>query len=339
MQNKTLYIIGAGCSTEDGVPLINNFLPEMFECLSSLDTKDSSYLKYLELARFHNNFFPSANIEELLSYIDLHIGLSTNLSGYNLLELREYLIFLIGKFLEIKLKGNWKSKNYSSFIANYIKEEDVVISFNWDIMLDNIKLSINYGVKFNSFDLETEEASEVSNSGFKLLKLHGSLNWLYCEECDERFVTYRKKVTSKIDIKKISCPYCKKNGKNNLLRPIIIPPTFMKYIGGKNSDKAVITIWKEALKELVLANKVVIIGFSFGADDVHFKHFLRSVLAIRNRFGSEGPLKIEVINYQKYISQKMDFEKQYEQIFEGLNIEIRPDFIYQKFSEYVSLKP
>lgn len=333
MEEKTLYILGAGCSVENGVPLIKDF----FEKMSEIDwSNNDSDMSFNVIYAFHENYFPDSNIEEFLSYLDLHIGLGTKFENYDIKKLREWLIIFIGKYIELKLKGDWQSKNYQYFLKNKLGKNDAVISFNWDIMLDNVKFlendknEINYGTDFYSIDLQYKNVSKIEKSGFPLLKLHGSLNWLYCSNCNNRFTAIRQKVILKIQKEEIKCPICKKN----ILTPVIIPPTFIKNIGGSNTETSVIPIWEEAFKQIIQAHKIVIIGYSFSEDDVHFKHFLRSTLSIKNMLGDIESFPIEVVSYKKYQNEKNEFENHYKKIFEKTNLEIQPKFIYLKFSDY-----
>ena len=333
MEEKTLYILGAGCSVEDGIPLIKDFFNKMIEF--DIVIKNSN-INFSDIYVFHQNYFPDSNIEEFLSYLDLYIGLGKNFGGYNIKKIREKLVISIGKFLELKLEGNWSSKNYQAFLENRLKRNDVVISFNWDIMLDNVKIlgngrgAVNYGTDFYSIGLESKNTSKIKKSGFELLKLHGSLNWSYCSECDKRFVSIGRKVVSKIFEEKIKCPKCKKC----VLKPVIIPPTFSKNIGGPTTETSVIPIWNEAFEQIIKAKKIVIIGYSFPEDDVHFKHFIRSALSYKNSYGNIESFPIEIVNYKKYPSEKVEFEEHYKKIFENINLEIEPEFIYSKFSQY-----
>jgi len=331
MEEKTLYILGAGCSVENGIPLVKNFFNEMI-------ASDITNFKwnFNRIYTFHENNFPDSNIEEFLSYLDLYIGLGKNLEGFNIKKIREELVILIGKFIELKLEGNWKSKHYQAFLENKLKRNDAVISFNWDIMLDNIKFldndggAINYGTDFYSIGLESKNIHKTKKSGFELLKLHGSLNWLYCPKCNKRFVSIGRKIFSKVYEEEIKCPNCKKC----ILKPVIIPPTFSKNIGGPTTETSIIPIWNEAFEQIIKAKKIVIIGYSFPEDDIHFKYFIRSALSYKNSYGNIESFPIEIVNYKKYSSEKVEFEEHYKKIFENINLEIEPKFIYSKFSKY-----
>ena len=73
---------------------------------------------------------------------------------------------------------------------------DALITTNYDILLDNAlyeRRSCQYGVRIRKsiFPLPTGgkvgdySSDRLNNRQITLLKLHGSLNWMYCRRCDE----------------------------------------------------------------------------------------------------------------------------------------------------------
>lgn len=343
---KRVFILGAGCSVEDGVPLIDNFFEEL----------EKNYEPSSDINVFKNNYrLHNANIEEFLGYLDLHISLNSKFAidtsdpskGYfDLQKMRDELVALIGYTVEkktkLKITGR-HSEKYGKFFRQ-LNEHDVVISFNWDVLLDTVFFDYNlmkaefkgnpidYGEEFYMIGIDDDEDSYLPKKvGIKLLKLHGSLNWFYCPSCQKRFFTFRPNLYE--DYRKgkiIKCPECKKEN----LKHLIVPPTFLKRFD-KEGFSPLIPIWQEAFKALQECDKLIIAGYSFPQDDVHFKHFLRSSLSTRDIFAVQPPLPIEVINYKKYLNEKSEFENHYKDIFEGISHQIEPIFNYKKFSKYI----
>ena len=75
---KTAYILGAGCSSEDGVPLVNNFFPKIVELLETELKNDREIEKFKKIIKFKNALFSDFNIEEFFSIIDFYISIDVN---------------------------------------------------------------------------------------------------------------------------------------------------------------------------------------------------------------------------------------------------------------------
>ena len=81
------------------------------------------------------------------------------------------------------------------------------------------------------------------------------------------------------------------------------------------------------------ASKIIIIGYSFPEDDVHFKHFFRGAL-VENHKKNKRAIEVNIINYKPYLQQRSDFERHYMNILEIPSVEIDPNFYYMKFSNF-----
>ena len=95
------------------------------------------------------------------------------------------LIELVALTISKALQGPVCSEHIK--LANSLSEGDVVISFNYDILMDNAlrenkKLTDSgYLVHFQKVsDGQNWRRAEDEASAVTLLKLHGSLNWLHC---------------------------------------------------------------------------------------------------------------------------------------------------------------
>lgn len=356
VKQKVVFIFGAGCSIEDGAPLIYNFFNIAFnEVKPHLNGEQLDRFNRVE--NFRKSELPGSNVEELLSFIDIKSILDSNPSD-NLSQIKDDLIYLIGKTIKHNM-GTGKSKSYENFDKNFIPEDarhtlPTIITFNWDIAFDNIIISerydmtnklkegdnihniyhVDYGASFNSIDNSYQSHNTTTSGVPPILKLHGSMNWLFCEKCKKdknpfRYFIYGQKIIVNVfegDI--ISCPQCK-----NKLTPVIVPPTLRKI----EENSVLITIkeiWDAAFKALVNAEHIFIVGYSFPPDDVHFKLFLRSAL-FNNYKERKKPITIDIINYKKYLQEKTDFENHYKKMIDIPEAEIRPRFHYLKFSEFV----
>ncbi|MCX0175155.1 hypothetical protein NMW34_27140, partial [Escherichia coli] len=88
----------------------------------------------------------------------------------------------------------------------------------------------------------------------KLLKIHGSLNWLQCSRCMRLYVGFNKKIGV---ARGATCRHCDKNhdavNKENRLISNLIMPTFLKDL----SNPQYKIIWQNAGIELSEADKII----------------------------------------------------------------------------------
>jgi hypothetical protein len=196
----------------------------------------------------------------------------------------EYLIFAVIKHqLEY---GHGKDKpNYYEEALRKVNEGVApnVISLNYDIIVDNTLCALT-GDTFPDYgtDISTEAYRQSRKFG-KLLKLHGSLNWLYCPGClrlDLGVAGLGAPGTSKVldelyqenplepryGCHGTACHEC-----DSRVRPVLITPTHLKdYRNPHVSD-----VWYEAERMLRRADRVVIVGYSLPEDDVDVIYLLK----------------------------------------------------------------
>ena len=115
------------------------------------------------------------------------------------------------------------------------------------------------------------------DSKVKILKLHGSMNWLQCQRCQRVFYTFFNKIALHEFLKKPKCKFCtrdfpeeeERNGGANLTS-VIIMPTFLKDLNNYQLKLS----WKSAGIELQEASKIVFLGYSFPLADFEFRQLL-----------------------------------------------------------------
>ncbi len=165
-----------------------------------------------------------------------------------------------------------------------------MLSTNWDILLDNsIKkyIGINYYEKavvdyccyissFDKYDKTIMPGLEMLGMGgfnVKLLKLHGSLNWLQCPKCHRLYVRFDEKIGMLAFTDYVNCRHCDNNlgiSEANKLISNSIMPTFIKDL----SNPQYKLIWQNAGVELSEAEKIVFIGYSLPQADFEMRQLL-----------------------------------------------------------------
>lgn len=182
-------------------------------------------------------------------------------------------------------------------LAKRIEPNDVVISYNYDLVMDNslmetLNLEQNiYGLNFDrKFDMDWKPC-ENEHSDIYLLKLHGSMNWLKCSRCGALLFYGGRKVVAELSyqlmginksISDLSCPVCQAKE----LGIILIPPLLGKELAGEEFRYP----WYLAEKAIVSANRVVVIGYSLPPTDFYSEYLIRK--AVSRRFRGKPALHI-----------------------------------------------
>ena len=304
MADKPVIIFGAGATKACGGPLTNEILPDAFREGDAIEREH-----YLELVgRFLTDIFhvpgdPALRQDDdfpalplLLALLDNAIdrkhSFGPNWPVDELAHVRDGIEYLIFALIAYRLRT--LTKNYYYDFLRMIKDQGIsdinVISINYDIIVDNALCILSEQEHISGFpdygaDISTQFYRDVNKFG-KLLKLHGSLNWLYCPGCDnlELGITESERSTIKVTNElynessleeRYSChgSPCSKCG--TFVRPVLITPTHMKDYRNPHISQ----IWYEAGRTLQQADRVIFVGYSLPEDDVDVTYLLKRGLS------------------------------------------------------------
>jgi hypothetical protein len=174
---------------------------------------------------------------------------------------------------------------YSEFIhllrdfarTKRIDSSIAVITFNYDLGLD---YAFSYTKTPYHYGLETEDSSD----GIPFLKLHGSLNWSICKECNKAVVYFLNEYCAKHPLpKEKHTPLIVSRYLNDIKHcdqylspePFIVPPTWNK----TEYHNVIADVWKKAVFELSQATNIFVLGYSFPSTDQFVRHLLALSLA------------------------------------------------------------
>jgi hypothetical protein len=325
---ETAFVFGAGASAAEGASTLTELLKNAFSKFPN-DSKVRNAKHFIqdlfpvEFATWRN--VPS--FEEILTPIDIALSRQDEISEeWNINELsrvRNDLIYCICRTLSEELK---RPKNIHRKFVNHLsstfldfKEKFVFLSLNYDILLDNALadlydqgVDLDYGIEFRNFGRDWERPR--LERAVLLLKLHGSLNWLFCPVCDLIKITPREKGVMKIFTE---FEVCETDGAQQ--RPFIVPPTWQKaydnpYLG---------TIWLKAEGALMRANRVYFIGYSLPESDIHIRYLLK-----RSLYRKREKILITVVDKER--KDGSECEARYERMFH--NVTYLP-IGFEKFAE------
>ncbi|MGA8584080.1 MAG: hypothetical protein WB715_09640 [Roseiarcus sp.] len=206
-------------------------------------------------------------------------------------DLRQAIELRIFDLLEEQLKKAPTNNHWQLLQTVYpAGTQPCVISTNYDLIIDAAMMAVSekrtpegrlpdYRVHLST----PFYAAEGERFG-TLLKLHGSLNWLYCRTCQRieigasessRFLKVLGRVVGP-SIKQSYTPdgnLCRTC--STRMRPLLIAPSHLKDY--RNPHLA--QVWYEAERVLREADRVVFIGYSLPDDDVEVVYLLKRSLA------------------------------------------------------------
>jgi NAD-dependent SIR2 family protein deacetylase len=343
---------------------------EKFQSNPEVIKARKNFIKFIEKTlSIDKKLWDNIALEDIFTPIDraLSTGKSFKNFGTNeLIKLREEFHLLMGSAIKFGV-DNENNKDYINEFAKYINtiaqkrlenglDEISVITTNWDILLDNSledltrrysiinedKLAVvDYCCYISSLEKNDEYIKPgllaLGKGGYniKYLKLHGSMNWLHCPNCQRMYVKFGEKTILQ---NKQHCRHCMVNYKFSEnessieLRGNLLLPTFIKDL----SNIQIQLIWQNAGIELSEASKVIFIGYSLPQADFEIRQLLSRCIP--------NHTEIEVVLYpfNKDIPKSQE-QKENEMLpwktFFGKRIKNDDSFIFKTVPEYVeSLK-
>lgn len=281
-----LFFLGAGASkpSPSNIPVISELLDELWKKSEKMENKP---LAKLETWCKENKI---NNIEEMLTGVTLSDFMIRNRKVHNLLNsvlysewssLKELTIRdvesvssfqnMIDTFFSL-LVGTMLGAQPNSIheaIADFIKQHENVslVTTNYDVCmdqaLDNSKIPYSYVI------------GSHNGSGLKpLVKMHGSINWFYCQTCQHVLMptvgNMRNAVKNDVPYSVTGmCPVCTAPAKQ-----FIVPPTTYKYL----IYPPIVEVWNAGREIFEKSRIYVIIGYSFSlADDYISKMLLKAI--------------------------------------------------------------
>ena len=317
-----IVIFGAGATAACDGPVTNRILPDAFKAFHGPQPpqtynreeffytvedflKDNFHLP-TDLADRKDHHYPGLPL--LLSLIDSAIDRGQPFGGRDLDKLRnvrgsiEYLIFAV---LQESLKNVPEKNPYYRLLHGIQQQHGIeprVISLNYDLIADSVLFTM--AVKSMRNDVLGNSKCRVPNYGCDirtvayqshphdyglLLKLHGSLNWLYCPNCHRLDIGLSETgpgvlVTRKVldDLyqevnlhDKYSCQGADCLDCQEKVRPVLITPTHKK----DYRNPHIAHVWYQAERALRESDRVFIIGYSLPDDDVDVVYLLKRGLS------------------------------------------------------------
>jgi hypothetical protein len=338
--SKIVIVLGAGASCEYGLPSMSNFL-QISEKLFR-DNSNNYYRGIYEnvnkaICSLQNvnskSFVDIYNIEDVFSSFEMGRiigrlpGMSNGEEIENLIVSTKRLIYeTLDKSTLLMIPSRDKppdAKIGYRRLVEFIKEVNkksfdtcCVITFNYDLLLDYALYKSNL---IPNYCLNTK--NEPIQGKVKLIKLHGSLNWLVnLDNKNEIFPVFLNDIFE--DVKYYINPYSEDrifyidpikwlSTKNNIYNkkkiipePVLIPPVFNKM---EYSDN-IRNVWRQASIELSDAEYILICGYSHPETDNFFKFLFALGMAgdsLIHRFAVYDPNTELEERYKKILGRSL----------------------------------
>ncbi len=213
MPLDNLLIVGAGFSSNAGLPLASNFTPALLNTRRlRLDGPSNALVRYIK--GFVNETFADGHsaaadewpdLEEVFTLVDLSANTGHHLGNYSASELRlvrrAMLVRMILMLSQYYARGqrladeSWE--RLETLLEDFDEVSTAILSMNWDTVIEaglarrqNLD-RIDYGCEATGVDFDGSGRlrGRRPNGGraVALTKPHGSVNWLYCDACRDVF--------------------------------------------------------------------------------------------------------------------------------------------------------
>ena len=274
--HKTVYVVGAGFSAGLGYPLTNSLLIDVWDRLN-----DESRRQLIKIIKFHHPAFETKrktsfpDIEQLLTEIAVNLDLfeasrptEGNFTKVQLQEARQDLLSTIARWFHNIYKQACNTSWLSDFVERLRSENAAVVSFNWDLILDQMLFEK---------DLSSEGYGLSKNiaHGPLLLKPHGSLNWYEASQItkveEEKRITIFPHADEAERIQAFLHPRAIKSKVGRNYTPLIVPPTYLKDF----ARPIFRMLWNRCTDVLSTPKKLVFLGYSLPTADLHSQFIFR----------------------------------------------------------------
>ena len=277
----SVYLLGAGAShaSPSRLPLMNGFFDQILD--ADLERFLTSFYGHSDSAKY--------NLEEVLSYLDIGRELSASWAwgsappnvGVAGSSTYQRVVDYVRHRLDVT--GTQVCPLHETLVSRLVVG-DSVLTLNYDLVMDRAFLA-HRGIsppkqypdrlpKLRSlvgratyFDATPASVAQGIIDEGLYLKLHGSLDWLWCpvDGCANNAALSGPQFDSDAQVSRV-CSECGAE-----LQTFIVPPVASKRI---TRMKRMSLLWRLAIEVLRSARRIVVIGVSLARTDLHLSWLL-----------------------------------------------------------------
>ena len=300
-EEHIVFLLGAGASnpSPSDIPTVDELLPELWNRARRLDREQVT-----NLADFCDSQGID-NIEDLLTAVQISAFCSRSPEILSLVEfqlfgeraiersrrlarprpiradvssiayMQDTLQILFGLLSNLMLPASPNPGHQA--IVEYIgnKPSTPIVTTNYDCCIDlaliNNEVPFSYVVDF----VNPEVLANSSGTACHLVKLHGSLNWFYCETCQKvRLIDIRQTVEDYRDQRGEYPIISVCNECGGQRRGLLVPPHAMKF----DLAPPLQPLIADAASYFEKSTLIVVVGFSFAEADMYISRMLTKAM-------------------------------------------------------------
>jgi hypothetical protein len=304
-RGETVVFLGAGATRPFGIPLTAEILPQLLGHVRGETLFGRSRAAREEarlLGRLLRRLAPGLRagvdpplITDLLSLVD-HMGASgqaarPGLGPHELERLRLLLERGLAEVLAVRVEQRRRNGALLARFVDWIETLAAdggltLISTNYDVVVEQalytrlgrsrVAADVDFGVSWYAFGSGRRQ-DRPAHPRLRLLKLHGSLDWLHCPLCEHLYIhparaVFRGRTRPGRTPRQGAC-VCGYGP----LRHVIVAPSMVRDV----RDADLLSIWQAALEALRAARRWIVIGYSMPPEDVAIRSMLVRALGGR----------------------------------------------------------
>ncbi|MGA2774930.1 MAG: hypothetical protein ABSE81_02575 [Candidatus Omnitrophota bacterium] len=276
---------------------------------------------------FEPKEWENINIEEVFTFLDVGEKMLRKGDRYGSVfsKAKKSLIDFITLMLTIRCEGQHCEHLISLF--SKLKPRDTIISFNWDTIADTT-LAILKTSQFKNY-IRIMKDKNINIEQYKrrglFLKLHGSFNWIVCQ--NRQCKSYKKPALSPLTRNRKFPGFASKNSRRcqscgqEKTAIGIIPPVSNKLV---YQDNFLHKLWLLTREKLAYTKRIVFIGYSFPPTDFYTEWLFRQI-----HYYEDANFEIDVVNPEMFKRGSLIPER-YKSIFRNFKMKS-----YHDLAEYV----
>lgn len=301
-----VFIFGAGTSVDAGAPTMRSFIDTAAKVRYTGERIDRDAFEdvFSAIAELYPVFAKSSvdldNIESLLGAIDMGQLLArfAQREVDAIDRLKQSIRTVIVETLENSMRfpvenSRISAHRYMQTFAHALyglqakraqpPETAAILTFNYDMLTDVAFASVPYPFWYHL------DGTNPAGS-LPLLKLHGSLNWTWCAQCQQVAVRQVHNLLGADGVTgeaSFRASLARGQHESCLLPmnalPLLVPPTWDK----AQYQTTIGNVWKRAAQELSKAERIFIVGYSLPETDSFFRYLFA--------LGTAGTARLEEI--------------------------------------------
>ena len=359
MTENVVFLLGAGASkpSPSNIPTVAELLPEMLNRARRLDREqvtrladfcDDKQINNIEdlLTAVQISAFCSRN-PEILSLVEFQLfgtgaverprrllerrSVSADVSSVAYMQDTLQVLFGLLSNLMLPAKPNKAHQAMAEYISD--KPTTPIVTTNYDCCIDLALIGNDVPFSYTVDFVNPDVLANASTPACHLIKLHGSLNWFYCETCQEvRLINIRQTVEE----------YTNQRGEYPIIsvcnecggqkRGLLVPPHAMKF----DIAPPLQPLIAGAASIFERGTLIVVVGFSFAEADLYIARMLTKAMQASHKtkmvIVDPDARVVEKVR-RKFESQIPNFDAKSRILkLQGDCSEVLPDFLMGRLS-------